>query len=335
MDVWFPSRQSVERAPFVDLHEVNDFDEVLELYQGDQLRRQLSAGKFEGKVVRCDLGGIQFKVEKNSRDIELEAYAKHGMIAFAVIVGQKKPFLTYGVERDLDTVTVTPPFANVHSLFPEDGTIAFAFIEPERLLNSLSMAPDVADWLMSLGKQPTPLKAPFLAKRLRSDILYYLNCALTLKRTTEQSVLCEITIRSLALALTFDFLSRKQENTRIRSRSFEVFQKVRLAMFERAEQIPELLLPSLPGISMKRRALETAFAKSVGLPPAKYFRVHRLHRARRKLLDRNRFDESIGDIAAEEGFWEWSRFSQYYSAQFGELPSETRYNRGRLPVSDR
>ncbi|WP_422038640.1 helix-turn-helix domain-containing protein [Roseibium sp.] len=61
-----------------------------------------------------------------------------------------------------------------------------------------------------------------------------------------------------------------------------------------------------------------------------YLRVLRLNRARRKVGDRAFSGQSIGDIAAEEGFWDWSRFTNYYRRQFGELPSETRSGPSRL-----
>ena len=73
-----------------------------------------------------------------------------------------------------------------------------------------------------------------------------------------------------------------------------------------------------------QRSLEKAFSDFAFMGPLAYLRVARLHNARRKLLDPGRTDQSIGDIAAEEGFWDWSRFTSYYRRQFGELPSRTR-----------
>ncbi|WP_422041773.1 helix-turn-helix domain-containing protein [Roseibium sp.] len=64
--------------------------------------------------------------------------------------------------------------------------------------------------------------------------------------------------------------------------------------------------------------------------PLSYARLVRLHNARQKLRD-GKFDrESIGNIAAQEGFWEWSRFTSYYGKHFGELPSQTREHATRL-----
>jgi AraC family ethanolamine operon transcriptional activator len=45
---------------------------------------------------------------------------------------------------------------------------------------------------------------------------------------------------------------------------------------------------------------------------------------RRDLMSSANAELSIGILAARHGMWHWSRFSQYYSLLFGELPSETR-----------
>ena len=65
-------------------------------------------------------------------------------------------------------------------------------------------------------------------------------------------------------------------------------------------------------------------SEHVNMGPRSYARIVRLHNARRKLREERYFDESIGNIAAQEGFWDWSRFTAYYSKHFGELPSATR-----------
>ena len=85
---------------------------------------------------------------------------------------------------------------------------------------------------------------------------------------------------------------------------------------------PQALLD--PGLSMSRRTIETVFSNMVGLPPVKYHQIYRLNRTRQKIRDLQHINDSIGDIAAEEGFWDWSRFSSYYRKHFGERPSETR-----------
>lgn len=59
-----------------------------------------------------------------------------------------------------------------------------------------------------------------------------------------------------------------------------------------------------------------------------YLRSIRLNEARRRLLSPESADRSIGDIAAEFGFWHPSRFASYYRDQFGETPSRKRSPNG-------
>ncbi len=60
--------------------------------------------------------------------------------------------------------------------------------------------------------------------------------------------------------------------------------------------------------------------------PGMYLRLVRLNEIRRALQSSRNNQRSIGDIAAEWGVWHLSRLAQYYSLQFGELPSQTREN---------
>ncbi len=77
-------------------------------------------------------------------------------------------------------------------------------------------------------------------------------------------------------------------------------------------------------IGISRRALEYGFQNCFEQSPATYLRSVRLNEIRRALKLPENSDRSIGDIAAQWGVWHLSRFAQYYQAQFGELPSETR-----------
>ncbi|MEM7121460.1 MAG: helix-turn-helix domain-containing protein [Pseudomonadota bacterium] len=77
-------------------------------------------------------------------------------------------------------------------------------------------------------------------------------------------------------------------------------------------------------LGVSRRTVEYCFRDEVGLSPVAYMRSLKLHRVRRALMTPENADRSIGDLAAEAGFWHTSRFSAYYRDQFGELPSRTR-----------
>ena len=71
------------------------------------------------------------------------------------------------------------------------------------------------------------------------------------------------------------------------------------------------------------RSIQSAFLRHAGTTPLRYFRAVKLTEARRALLSCRKGQKTVGDIAAECGFWSHSRFAQLYRRQFGELPSQT------------
>jgi len=68
------------------------------------------------------------------------------------------------------------------------------------------------------------------------------------------------------------------------------------------------------------RVLRCAFQEMTGHSPALFLRNHRLHKARRMLLDEA---SSVKEAAYSCGFTEMGRFSEYYKKLFGENPSAT------------
>ena len=69
--------------------------------------------------------------------------------------------------------------------------------------------------------------------------------------------------------------------------------------------------------------LERSFGEHFGISPKRYLVAIRLSAVRRQLLEPEQ-SRTIGDIAADRGFWHMSKFAQDYRTMFGEKPSETR-----------
>ncbi|WP_433691812.1 helix-turn-helix domain-containing protein [Herbaspirillum seropedicae] len=78
-------------------------------------------------------------------------------------------------------------------------------------------------------------------------------------------------------------------------------------------------------LGVSRRHLQTCFNTSVGIPAIEFVRAERLNQVRKALVEARRagLEVSIGDIAADWGFWHLSRFAADYRDMFGELPSKT------------
>ena len=73
-------------------------------------------------------------------------------------------------------------------------------------------------------------------------------------------------------------------------------------------------------LGVSRRALEKAFASTLGISPGQYLLAHRLNQARNHLVTKA---HRVIDAAMETGFQDLSRFAYQYRRLFGELPSET------------
>jgi len=78
-------------------------------------------------------------------------------------------------------------------------------------------------------------------------------------------------------------------------------------------------------LGVSRRHLQTCFNSAVGTTATEFVRAERLNQVRKVLVEARRAGRavSIGNVAADWGFWHLSRFASDYRDMFGELPSET------------
>ncbi|WP_420333597.1 helix-turn-helix domain-containing protein [Roseibium sp.] len=324
MSFWFPPKDQVTRSQLIDVKTVHDIDQASELHPGDHLRTQLSTGGYSGKILSGNIGGVTHLIESSSQDIEWETHVAKNVFSFSLVLEQRHEISTYGVRRDASTVLVMPPRSAIHTVFAAHGTIGVIAVDPTELLSSKSLLPEAADWLVRLEKRGEFIQSSWLAERLRDDLRHLTECSVSANATRIQEVAGTFAVTSIANALSLEFLRRRYENVLKRPPSFETFWQMRANMLEQLSENDLNLFDLAPNKTGSKRTIENMFSRNVGLAPMRYFRVLRLNRTRQKLLDRSRLKESIGDIACEEGFWDWSRFSAYYLRQFGERPSETR-----------
>lgn len=83
------------------------------------------------------------------------------------------------------------------------------------------------------------------------------------------------------------------------------------------------LLDVCRAVGASPRKLAYCFRDELGVSPAYYWKVIRLNRARKDLLQSSVAGTDIYSIAARHGFWHFSQFSQDYKRHFVERPSET------------
>jgi AraC-like DNA-binding protein len=96
------------------------------------------------------------------------------------------------------------------------------------------------------------------------------------------------------------------------------------------EPIPVARLCNLLRVSQS--TLEFSFKKITALTPHTFFLRRRLNRARTALLEADRSEGRVTDIAMNLGFTELGRFAVRYRQMFGESPSETLHRQTRTTV---
>lgn len=74
---------------------------------------------------------------------------------------------------------------------------------------------------------------------------------------------------------------------------------------------------------VSERTLQNAFRQRFGATPAAFLKARRLAAVKAMLKRKDEAVASVGDIAAQFGFWHSGQFASDYRRAFGELPSET------------
>jgi len=80
-------------------------------------------------------------------------------------------------------------------------------------------------------------------------------------------------------------------------------------------------LSRVTGVSI--RTLQRCFLEYFQLSVSQYIKAARFNLARRRLLEANRSETTVTDIAMKSGFSHLGRFSVEYHEQFDQRPSET------------
>lgn len=327
---WFLPELAIEKSANFNLFTANNIEDCLALLEqggGAINLAQLGDGPRRTRVQMLDLGKLVILVEEHSHVVEIDGNIPPNSFLFSFGLGSRSSLIVDGTDVGSEILRISPSKADCFEVFRPGEAVALIGVDADALLSHEALIPEVADWLGTRGRRSEFIRSAPLTERLRQDTRVLIECAGAMQDEGHQPLLGDLAIASLANALSFEWLSPRHPDFLTRSRSFEKFVSARDALLVHMQPgLAPDTFQSLKTLS-SRRTLENVFKTNVNMGPATYARIMRLNSARQKLLDGSRVNDSIGDIAAEEGFWEWSRFSKYYHKLFGELPSETRGSR--------
>ncbi len=308
----------------------DDFDEQAERLVGfDQTYMQLTPGPFVGRFLSCFLSDkVSIHMEHCTQALE-QSVAGHGdAVTIGVLANVSEPFCLNGNAFTSDNVMIAMPGSEFHVQSPMQGAIIAIVIQKDHLQGHPGLSSLTNDWLFATDFGVQLLDSPQLARRIREDVVQTLQSASLIETGFRAAKnIGEALLAGLVSKLSLDLsLNNTTLSTRISPAAYEKFIVGRNTIhknWERIHNVDDLLAQTGVG----RRTLQNSFASNVALGPLSYHRVLRLHMARRALLDPEQMNASIGDIAANHGFWNWSQFTKLYQSHFGKLPSETRADR--------
>ncbi|WP_260958650.1 helix-turn-helix domain-containing protein [Pseudomonas citri] len=135
------------------------------------------------------------------------------------------------------------------------------------------------------------------------------------EQALEQAMLGEL------LQLMTDPACDKHQRTPSSTRSFIVEKCHRLVTTEMID-VPSVI-ELCQRLQVSRRTVQNSFRSVTETTPLNYLRSVRLNGVRRTLMSTQASHLSIGDAAAQWGFYHLSHFAAEYHALFAELPSQT------------
>ena len=325
---WFPAYGFCETSDALSDRLFDDFDHQSEQFTGhDQSYLQLTPGSFRGRFLSAFLGeDVAIHMEFCNQALEQEVCGSPDHFSFGVILSEPDPFFVKGREFSADEVFVLPPSGNLHLVSPLNGAIMAIAIRRDLLLRLFCLAAPILDWFENLGREVGFLRRGLLARRLREDAVAALEGISPFDRKVPSTMVGLALANSVASKISLEWAGGWACEGMAGTLHYERFRKFRDRLFSE-DALPDSGAKLAKAFDVSKRSVEQAFAANVSMGPLTYLRVHRLHEVRRKLMDSGLSGSCIGDIAAEHGFWDWSRFSKHYRHQFGELPSATRQNR--------
>ncbi|WLH81709.1 MULTISPECIES: helix-turn-helix domain-containing protein [unclassified Pseudomonas] len=289
--------------------------------QWNQDYSQLTAGSAESTLMQLTTTGCHLFLEQINQRVVQNGVAPRDKMCFAVPINVPGSIRMQG--RDVDDSSLFFLHGGEEFMFhmPMGMELLSITFEREMFEQALEQTPS-AKALNQLLRQPVIKVSPQRFAQARRRLLALFSQALlhddldsTWELALEQAMLDEL------LQLMLDPACDKQQRSPSSTRSFIVEKCHRLATAEL------LNVPSVTDLCQRlqvsRRTVQNSFRAVAETTPLNYLRSVRLNGVRRTLMTTRARELSIGDAAAQWGFYHLSHFAAEYQELFAELPSQT------------
>lgn len=293
-------------------------------YEGwGQRYDQLSAGCFQGEIHEIKLPAFTLMRETSNRVLLQKGCTPSGIFAIGTVMGLAEHGFHCGEIMRPRAAALLEPGTEFEIRTPERFDLVAAVFSPEDLCASLNdpdidhreLESELLDSSKIIESGHSEALADFLvhafeASREAPERLLMLS---NQKQLAEEfyALLSETVNSGRGGQVRGVCLNRERIVRRVRD-FLDAHPESALSIAEICEEV-----------GVTRRTLQNAIQEVFSVSPQHYLKAIRLNGFRRA-LKASHPTVSIGDVAANWGFWHLSQLAQDYRRLFGELPSKTR-----------
>ncbi|MCV2401904.1 helix-turn-helix domain-containing protein [Marinomonas sp. C2222] len=310
-DINAPNQSSIRQtseAYDADLHASN-------LTNWQQAYDQMSRGAFYGRIVESSFDGLQVFCEHTSQALQQKCVVWPDSIWLGIPLAEQTSSRINGLSVRQNDIMCRPGDCEFQLSTPEDYDLYGLVVETAKLMKVAKIHGLDLNWqeLNENGRLKIPDKTlsevRFLLGRLLST-----NYHGTSPRLQQDIVIMAL----LELLRVEQPQPAKTQSYAHRKKVVDCAQQFLANHLEEAVTVTQLCEVT----NVSRRTLQYSFESILGISPIQYLRLSRLNGVRRTLVYAQR-NQSVGDIAAQWGFWHMSQFAKDYKHLFGEQPSQT------------
>ncbi|NWN48081.1 helix-turn-helix domain-containing protein [Pseudomonas sp. MAFF 301514] len=293
--------------------------------QWSQDYSQLTAGSAECSLMQLTTAGCHVFREQINQRVVQHGVSPRGKMCFAVPINVPGPIRMQG--REVDDSSLFFLHGGEEFMFHMPLGMELLSITFERELFEQALAQTAsAKELNLLLRQPVIRVSATRFAQARRRLLMLFSQALVQEeldstRDLQREQALEQAMLGELLQLMTDPACDKQQRSTSSTRSFIVEKCHRLAT-EQMLNVPSVI-ELCQRLQVSRRTVQNSFRSVTETTPLNYLRSVRLNGVRRTLMSTPASHLTIGDAAAQWGFFHLSHFAAEYHELFAELPSHT------------
>lgn len=308
-----------------------DIDEQSELLSGwQQEYRQLSCGKFAGKVVSVRGPRMTIVSEQTNQSLHQRVTAPAGSVVFGLVLNSAQGL--HISQRAVDAHSMIVLEGGKTYDFRTEGSVELLglSLDAELLNNHPGGRSDIVKRALGCGVVPLTPDASAMLRNFWMMVSHILHSQHSWPADMPLSLLTDSALGNVLLALNVSASEDMPTMPQSAQRQVRVVQQAIAFMRENLSS-DFSIIEVCAAAHVSQRTLQYHFEHCLGVSPQQYLKAMRLNAARRilRLISKQETpaagprQPNIADIAAQCGYEHASRFAGDYRRQFGVLPSET------------